>query len=117
MLSPTLRYIHPLLEIPAGIQAQAFPDVSLSVLDFLQFPLPVISGTAPRHKPSEFFSSDPPTMDDIRVIQKIPIPPVKIVRELTATCKAALASGTKSVKCQHSPSASGHNLLVWVIPY
>ena len=48
MLSPTLCYIHPLLEIPAGI-----PGTSLSWCLPLctQFPLPVISGTALQHKP------------------------------------------------------------------
>jgi hypothetical protein len=42
MLSPTLRYIHPLLQIPTEAKEEAFPDVSLSVLDFLQFPLPSV---------------------------------------------------------------------------
>jgi hypothetical protein len=46
MLSPTLCYIHPLPAMSVGIQAEAFPDTTLSVLDFLQFPLPVISGAA-----------------------------------------------------------------------
>ena len=37
MLSPTLHYIHPLLEITADVQAVAFLDATLSVLDFCNF--------------------------------------------------------------------------------
>jgi hypothetical protein len=87
MLSPTLRYIHPLLQIPTQAKEEAFPDVSLLVLDFLQFPLPIVSGMAPQHKPLDFFSSDSPTIHDIKIIQKIPIPPAKTIEELVAACK------------------------------
>jgi hypothetical protein len=92
MLSPTLRYIHPVLQIPTEAKKEAFLDVSLLVLDFLQFPLPIVSGTTPQHKPSDFFSSDSPTIHDIKIIQKIPIPPAKTVEELVAACKMALLS-------------------------
>jgi hypothetical protein len=82
MLNSATRYIHPTLEIPAEIQSEVFPDVSLSVLDFLQFPLPIVSGTATRHKPSDFFSKDQPNTQNIKAIQKIPDPPAKTVAEL-----------------------------------
>ena len=117
MLSPTFRYIHPSLEIPAEVQAQILPDASLSVLDFLQFPLPIISGAATCHKPSDFFSSHTPTIHDIQVIKLIPIPPAKTVTDIVAVCKGAIMSGTRSVKCPHAPSASKEKLPVWVILY
>lgn len=117
MLGPTSRYIHPLLEIPPQIQRQVFPDTSLSVLDFLKFPLPIISGAAPQHTASQFFSNCTPTMEDVIIIQKIPIPPAKTVADLVVESKAAVLSGARSVKCQHAPSASQQNLPVWVIPY
>lgn len=117
MLSPTLCYIHPLLEIPTEVQEKAFPDASLSVLDFLQFPLPVISASALKQNSSNFFSNNPSTIHDIKTIQKIPIPPAKTINDLVVACKAALLSGTRSVKCCHTPSASQQNLPVWVIPY
>jgi len=114
MLSPT---IHPLLEIPAQIRRQVFPDASLSILDFLKFPLPVISGVAPQHKTSQYFSNQTPTVEDITIIQKIPIPPAKTVADLVVACKVAVLSGAKSTKCQHAPSVSRQNLPMWVIPY
>jgi hypothetical protein len=117
MLSPTFRYIHPLLEIPVEVQAQVLPDAFLSVLDFLQFPLPIISGAAPRHKPSVFFSNRAPTTEDIQVIQKIPVPAAKTVTDIVAACKAAIVSGACSLKCPHVPSVSGERLPMWVIPY
>ena len=93
MLSLTLRYIPPSLEIPADVQTVAFPDATLSVLDFLQFPLPIISGAALHHKTSEFFSNERPTAQDIKTIQKIPIPPANTVVLLVTGCKAAVLSG------------------------
>jgi len=62
------HYIHPLLEIPAEVQAQILPDASLSMLDYLQFPLPIISGAALHQKPFDFFSSHAPTTHNIQVI-------------------------------------------------
>jgi len=117
MLSTTFRYIHPLLEIPAMVQAEVLPDASLSVLDFLQFPLPVISGAAPRQKPSEFFSSRTPTTKDVQIIRKIPVSPAKTVADLVVACKAAILSGMHSVRCPHVPSALGKNPPMWIIPY
>ena len=117
MLSPTFRYIHPSLEIPAEVQAQILPDASLSVLDYLQFPLPIISGAAPRQKPFDFFSSHAPTTHNIQVIKMMPVPPAKTVTDIIAVCKAAIMSGTRSVKCPHVPSASKEKLPVWVILY
>ena len=117
MLNSATHYIHPTLEIPAEIQSEVFPDVSLSVLDFLQFPLPIVSGTATRHKPSDFFSKDQPNTQNIKAIQKIPIPPAKTVTELVVLCKTAVLSGTHSLKCLHVPSASAERFPVWIIPY
>jgi hypothetical protein len=65
----------------------------------------------------DFFSSDSPTIHDIKIIQKIPIPPAKTVEELVAACKMVLLSRKKSIKCHHAPSAYKQNLPVWVIPY
>ena len=117
MLSPTLCYVHPLLEIPSQIQRQVLPDTSLSVLDFLKFPLPIISGAAPQHTTSQFISNHAPTTEDVITIQKIPIPPAKTITDLVVAFKAAVLSGARSVKCQHAPSTSEQNLPIWVIIY
>lgn len=99
MLSPTLRYIHPLLEIPPQIQRQVFPDASLSVLDFLKFPLPIISGAALQHTTLQFFSNHAPTTVDVIAIQNIPILLLKTVTDLVIASKTAVLSGAQSVKC------------------
>jgi hypothetical protein len=117
MLSSSFCYIHPLLEIPDNVQRKIFRDVSLSVLAFLQFPLPNISGAAPQHDASKFFSDHDPNMKDIKEIQKVPVPPAKTVAELVTACKTAVASGTKSIKCLHVPSRTGQNLPMWIIAY
>ncbi|KIM71177.1 hypothetical protein PILCRDRAFT_93993 [Piloderma croceum F 1598] len=117
MLNSATHYIHPTLEIPAKIQSEVFPDVSLSVLDFLQFPLPIVSSTATRHKPSDFFSKYQPNTQNIKAIQKIPIPPAKTVAELVVSCKTAVLSGTHLLKCPRVPSASAERFPVWIIPY
>src|ERR1700733_4464302 len=117
MLTSMLHHIHPSLEIPAEIQAEAFLDATISVLDFLQFPLPVISGTTPQYKASEFFTDHQPTTQDFRIIQKIPVPPARTVTDLVAACKVTVQSGMQSVQCQHAPSASTKSLPMWVIPY
>jgi hypothetical protein len=57
-------YIHPAFDIPIASQATLFPNALLSVLEFLQFPLPVIAGTAMQHSPLSFFSRDEPTVHD-----------------------------------------------------
>lgn len=107
MLSPTFRYVHPLFEIPADVQSKIFPDASLSVLEFLQFPIPIISAAATRQETSKFFSKHDPNIQAIEDIQKIPVPPVKVVTELVDACKKAVLSGAKSVSCAHTPSLSG----------
>jgi hypothetical protein len=65
MLSPTICYIHLLLKIPLEVQDTILPDASLFVLDFLQFLLLIISGTAPHQMAAEFFSNHEPTTQDI----------------------------------------------------
>jgi hypothetical protein len=108
MLSPTFQYIHPAFEIPMAFQATLFPNASLSVLEFLQFPLSVISGAAPQHDA---------TVEDINIIQTITIPLAAIIDDLVAASKQAVISRSKSVKCLHSPSASSYHFPMWIITY
>jgi hypothetical protein len=75
MLSPSFCYIHPLLEIPANIQPQIFPSSGLSVIELLEFLLPLISATTCKHAAASFFSSNAPTVDLPQDILKIVVPP------------------------------------------
>ena len=117
MLSSSFRYIHPLLAISDDVQRKIFPDMSLSVLAFLQFPIPNISGAASQHDALKFFSNREPNMKDIEEIQKVPVPPDKTVAELITACKTAITSGTMSIKCLHVPSGTGRYLPMWIIAY
>jgi hypothetical protein len=89
----------------------------LLVLEFLQFPLSVIAGTATRHSPLSFFSRDELTVHDTNPIQTIVVPPAATVAELVAACKVAVLSGSKSIIRQHVPPASLQHFPLWIIPY
>ena len=114
MLSWSFHYINPLLEIPAHTQKKLFPAALISVLGFLKFPLPNISGAALQQKASTFFSPDDPNRHDI---SNIPIPAAKIVAGLVEACTTVFPLENKSIKCSHLPSGSGQNLPVWIITY
>ena len=94
-----------------------FPNPTLSVTQFLQFPLPIISQSSAIHLPSEFFSHHAPTTDDVSLISKIPVPSVPTVKELQQACKSAASSGNTSVICPHAPLASGKRVPLWIITY
>ena len=115
MLSPTIHYIHLLLEIPLEVQTTILLDASLSVLDFLQFPLLIISGTTPHQMASEFFSNHEPTTQDTQAIRRIPVPPAKTVTDIVAACKVAIMAGACSVKCLHVPSTLGKMVPMLII--
>jgi hypothetical protein len=112
-----LRYIHPALEIPPAIQKMLFPNPTLSVAQFLQFPLPPISPFSDGHLPAGFFSRHMPTVDDISLISKIPVPAAERVEELREACKSAASMGWTSMVCPHTAMASGMCVPLWIITY
>jgi hypothetical protein len=117
MLSPSFRYIHPLLEIPANIQPQNFPSSSLSVIELLEFPLPLISATTCKHAAASFFSSNAPTVDLPQDILKIVVPPAAVTRALIEQCKIAALAGKQSIRRLHLPSDLGRHLTMWIVTY
>jgi hypothetical protein len=74
-----LSFIYPELEIPVAAQSKLFPAQTLSVLEFLKFPFPIVSQTASTLPTSAFFSVNSPTLLDEITIQKIPVPPAETV--------------------------------------
>jgi hypothetical protein len=82
MLNSGVHYIHPVFEIPADVQRHIFPDATLSVSDFLLFPLPNISGAALLGRVSIFFSHRDPNIKEIVEIQKILLPPAETLTEV-----------------------------------
>ncbi|KAH7903900.1 hypothetical protein BJ138DRAFT_1019890 [Hygrophoropsis aurantiaca] len=112
-----LKFIHPQFEIPAEAQKILLPTASLSVLEYIQFSLPIISNTPLVHPPSAFFSQYDPTSMDLNIIAKIPVPPAATVNELEKACQTAVHAGAKSVLCPHSVVANNMCLPLWVLPY
>jgi hypothetical protein len=115
--SKFLRYIHPGLEIPSAVQKVIFPNPALLVAQFLQFPLPLCSPAPIAHRALAFFSRHPPTIEDVSLISKIPVPSVETVKELQQTCKAAHTLGHASVVCPHAPLGSDKRAPLWIITY
>ena len=112
-----LRYVHPALEIPPAIQKVLLPNPTLSVAQFLQFPLPPISPFSEGHLPAAFFSCHGPTVDDSCLISKIPVPTAERVEELHEAWKSAASMGWTSVVCPHTAMASGMCVPLWIITY
>jgi hypothetical protein len=115
--STILHYIHLGLEIPSAIQKVLFPSPALSVAQFLQFPLPPCSLTPVSYQPSAFFSCHAPTVEDVSLISKIPVPSVEMVKELHLVCKTTRTSGYPSVVCPHAPLGSNKYFPLWIITY
>src|ERR1700728_10241 len=115
--SKFLRFIHPALDIPPNLERVLFPNSTLSVAQFLQFPLPPISTSSTVHLPAAFFSRHGPTVDDVGLISKIPVPTAETVKELHLACKSAVSMGNMSVVCPHTALASEKRVPLWIITY
>jgi hypothetical protein len=107
--------IHLSLQIPAAAQQVLLPKPHLSVLQFLQFPLPGIT-LRTEHKAAAFFSSREPTTDDLLHLSKIPTPSAEVVEALHTTCKDAITNGATSIECHHIMHPTPR-LPLWIITY
>ncbi|KIK74737.1 hypothetical protein PAXRUDRAFT_19593 [Paxillus rubicundulus Ve08.2h10] len=84
------------LTLPMNVVTSLLPESTLSVLDFLKFPLPppeILSNPSP----SMYFSSNKPNIQDIQKINSKPTPPDIVNTLLSHTTKSA----TLSVQCAH----------------
>jgi hypothetical protein len=111
-----LPYIHPSLCIPSPVVNYLLPDASLSILEFLEFKLPVISSSK-FLAPAKFFSKLKPTITQTDLLHGIAVPSEETLAALRAACKSAVISGTALVLCPYIPTPSEKHLPVWVIPY
>jgi len=91
-----LPYIHPSLCIPSPVVNYLLPDASLSILEFLEFKLPVISSSK-FLAPAKFFSKLKPTITQTDLLHGIAVPSEETLPALRAACKSAFISGTVSV--------------------
>jgi hypothetical protein len=107
--------IHPELEVPLAAQTKLLPVSNLSVLDFLKFPLPILSQTSNTHPTSAYFSSNAPNLLDKNTIRKIPVPSIDTVRDLGREYRNP-EFRAHSVLCAHIPT-NEYYLPLWVITF
>lgn len=92
------------------------PSPSLSVLEFLEFGLPLISSSKVL-APAKFFSNLDPAIMGTDLLRGMVVPSDETVVALAEVCKSAVKSGAKSVLSLHIQSAPDKRLPLWVIPY
>lgn len=104
-------------EIPPGIKGSILLNKDLSVMNFLQFPLPGIareSTSSTVGQAKSFFSTSYPTVTDPKVIQNIVLPPLPILEQISQDIDL---TSTQSIICQHSPGFAGDRFPLWILTY
>jgi Ulp1 protease family, C-terminal catalytic domain len=104
------------LMIPPGVKNSILLSENLSVMDFLQFPLPGIARDTGVSQPKSYFSTLYPTITDPKIIQKTLLPPLPILKQLSQDIELT-STGTQSIICQHAPGVAGHRFPVWILTY
>ncbi|KAF4612920.1 hypothetical protein D9613_010721 [Agrocybe pediades] len=104
-----------LLSIPPDIQDHILPRRTLSVAEFLKFPLP---SPTPRHTVTDvdlYLSSFHPTVTCTDKILDIPIPPTTVLLNLTKSVKT---HDTNSILCPHTSELQEEQRLpLWIVDY
>jgi hypothetical protein len=108
--------LHPSLRIPKNAADQLLPSPSLSLLEFLEFRLPIISSSKVL-APAKFFSDLDPAIMGTDLPQGIVVPSDETVVALAEACKSAIKSGAKSVLSPHIQSNPDNRLPLWTITY
>jgi hypothetical protein len=107
---------HPLVQIPDATQQILLPEPHLSILHFLEFPLPGIT-LKTKHRASAFFSEKDPTTNNLSLLSKIPMPSREVLETLHTTCEDAITNGAASVDCSHVVMHPTLRLPLWIITY
>ena len=102
-----------LLEIPPEVQQKILPDESLSILNFLQFPLPALA-RSPINDCQKYLSSLLPTITSLEQIQTILTPSLDVVKELVRLPDITFY---QSILCPHTPGLLGEGLPMWILNY
>lgn len=113
------------LIMPATAVGALLPNPTLSILQFLEFPLPPNPVTLLKLHllPSDYFSSEQPNVEDLRVIKTIPLPPADVVSTLlpyiaTLVQHTETTDSKLSVLCAHTDGiATAQCLPLWTITY
>lgn len=100
--------------LPQDVEAQILPSPNLSILELLQYDLPI---QHPKYLPSQiaaFFDKNLPNETDPLLISRIPTPSKEVIHSLQ---KHAIKSNDMSIKCIHSMAVDGKTYPLWIIVY
>jgi len=113
LISPNMSSKLDLLKIPPDVQQRILLNENLSILDFLQFRLPVVA-RSPITDCQKYLSSLPPTITSIKEIQSIPTPSLDVINELARVPDVTFY---RSILCPHAPGLINEALPMWILDY
>jgi hypothetical protein len=107
---------HPKLVIPLDLQEQLLPPEQLSILTFVQYPLPPIAHPpdATNYGLESYFSPLPPTVVTAERIRIIPTPPFTTVDQLRKHPKLI---STQSIVCVHASGSNNERIPTWCLKF
>jgi hypothetical protein len=103
------------LNIPLQWKDTILPPQSLSVLDFLNFPLPMAMQSTTFTGPSQYFSMETPNISNIQQIHDLPMPPKSVVDALLAAIQDV--EGMRSIMPSHIGPTDSRRFPVWIVQY
>lgn len=105
-----------MVALPQAIEAQILPSPNLTVLELLQYDLPIQHPTFP-FQITDFFDKNTPNETDPNIISKIPTPSREVVLSLQTHLATSIKNGNLSIKCIHSIAAAGMTYPLWIVAY
>ena len=99
-----------------AVEAQILPSPNLSILELLQYDLPIQHPTFLPSQIADFFDTNSPSETDPNIIQKIPTPSKEVILSLRKRLMTAKSSDM-SIKCIHSVATAGTTYPLWIVAY
>jgi hypothetical protein len=103
--------------LPEDIEAQILPSFKLSILELLQYNLPIQHPNFQPSQISDFFDKNGPNQTDPNIISRIPTPSKEVILSLQKHLVKATKNSDMSIKCIHSIAAEGMTYPLWIIAY
>jgi hypothetical protein len=114
---PLLQTMAEKLQIPPDIVLQLLPNENITILNFLDFPLPLTAAPSSEIFTSkQFLSNHLPDVTSLDIIRSTPTPSEVIIRGLVSAIKVA-SDAVESITCPHVASASPKHFPVWLAAY
>ena len=106
--------------IPLELYTKILPNLNLTVLELLQFHLPLLLPFRDLNFPTtdSFFDTQPPNTTDVADIQELPSPLQAVIDALKKDILQAISSGKHSIKPIHTISKSSNKTYpLWILTY